>query len=224
VKRTETLDTTTAPDGTELTLFRHDGAYYIRTRGVELMSTRRHHSEERMGELVCAPLAGTPGARVLVGGLGFGFTLRAALRLLDDDADVIVVELLEAVIRWNRNPDYALAADALADARVTLRQDDVARVLAASPAGFDGIMLDVDNGAEPLTTTRNARLYGAAGIRKAVAALRAGGRVAYWSADRDPALEAALTRAGLRVEVTRARAHTTSGPWHYVYVGTRGDG
>jgi spermidine synthase len=220
VKRTETLDTTTAPDGTELTLFRHDGAYYIRTRGVELMSTRRHHSEERLAELVCAPLGEITGARVLVGGLGFGFTLRAALRLLGSDADVLVVELLEGVIRWNRNPDYELAADALADARVTLRQDDVAHVLAASPGRFHGIMLDVDNGADPLTTTRNVRLYRAAGIRRAVAALRPGGRVAYWSADRDPALEMALKQAGLGVDVTTARAHTTSGPWHYLYLGT----
>jgi spermidine synthase len=223
VKRTETLDTTTAPDGTELTLFRHDGAYYIRTRGVELMSTRRHHSEERLAELVCAPLRDTPAARVLVGGLGFGFTLRGALRLLRSDADVLVVELLEAVIRWNRNPDYGLAASALADARVTLQQDDVARVLAEARARFDGIMLDVDNGADPLTSTRNARLYRAAGIRSTVAALRPGGRVAYWSADRDPALEAAMRKAGLEVEVTTARAHTTSGPWHYLYVGTRAE-
>jgi spermidine synthase len=221
VKPTETLETTTAPDGTELTLFRHDGAYYIRTRGVELMSTRRHHSEERLAELVCAPLANAAGARVLVGGLGFGFTLRAALRLLGRGAEVLVVELLEAVIRWNRNPDYGLAADALADTRVTLRHDDVARVLAARPGRFDGIMLDVDNGADPLTTTRNARLYGAAGIRSAVAALRPGGHVGYWSAGRDPALEAALKRAGLDVEVTSARAHTTSGPRHYLYGGTR---
>ncbi|HSJ24097.1 MAG TPA: hypothetical protein VK929_05460 [Longimicrobiales bacterium] len=221
MKRTETLDTTTAPDGTELTLFRHDGAYYIRTRGVELMSTRRHHSEERLAELVCAPLSGADGARVLVGGLGFGFTLRAALRLLADCAEVFVVELLDAVIRWNRNPEYGLAADALADRRVTLLQDDVSAVLAEGSNRFDGIMLDVDNGAAPLTTARNARLYRAAGIRSAVAALRPGGRVGYWSADRDPTLEAAMKRAGLDVEVTTARAHATSGPRHYLYVGTR---
>jgi spermidine synthase len=224
VKRTETLDTTTAPDGTELTLFRHDGSYYIRTRGVELMSTRRHHSEERLAELVCGPLADSSRARVLVGGLGFGFTLRTALRVLGKDAEVLVVELLEAVIRWNRNPAYGLAADGLADARVTLRQDDVADVLAASPARFDGIMLDVDNGAAPLTSARNGRLYRTAGIRSTVAALRPGGRVGYWSADRDPALEAALKQAGLGVEVTSARAHTTSGPRHYVYLGKRPHG
>jgi spermidine synthase len=219
VKRTETLDTTTAPDGTELTLLRHDGAYFIRARGVELMSTRRHNSEERLAELVCAPLADTMGACVLVGGLGFGFTLRAALRTLGSDADVFVVELLEAVIRWNRTAEYGLGADALDDPRVTLLHDDVAHVLASSPGRFHGIMLDVDNGADPLATKRNARLYRAPGIRSAVAALRPGGRVAYWSADRDPALETALIHAGLSVRVATARAHTTSGPSHYLYVG-----
>jgi spermidine synthase len=221
VKRTETLDTATSPDGTVLTLYRHDGAYYIRAHGMELMSTRRHHSEERIAELVCEPLRETAGARVLIGGLGFGFTLRAALAALGADAEVHVAELLEAVIRWNTHPDYGLAADALADPRVTLRHDDVARMLAVGTGRYDGIMLDVDNGADAFTTRHNARLYRAAGIRSAVAALRPGGRVAYWSADRDPSLEAALTRAGLSVEVTTARAHTTSGPWHRIYVGRK---
>lgn len=204
-----------------LTLLRHDGDYYLRARGVELMSTRRHHSEERLAELVCSHLSNQEGARVLVGGLGFGFTLRAALRLLRVDAEVLVVELLDAVIRWNRNPGYALAADALADARVTLVQDDVATTLATSPGRFDGIMLVVDNGADPLTTRRNARLYRQEGIRRAVAALRPGGRVAYWAAHREPVLEAAMSAAGLSVEVTTARAHTTSGPRHFLYTGER---
>lgn len=185
------------------------------------MSTRRHHSEEMLAKVVCEPLADVPGARVLVGGLGFGFTLRAALHSLPADAAVLVVELLDAVIRWNTNPDYALAGDALADPRVTLRRDDVASVLSASPGRFDAIMLDVDNGADPLTAERNARLYRDAGIRRAVAALRPGGRIAYWSADRAPALETAMGRAGLDVSVTRARAHDTSGPWHFIYVGRR---
>jgi spermidine synthase len=222
VKRVERLDETTAPDGTVLTLFRHDGAYYLRANGVELMSTRRHHSEERMAELVCAPLRHTAGARVLIGGLGFGYTLRAALRALDDDAEVLVVELLAAVIRWNTSAEYGLGAAALRDPRVTLRHDDVAHVLASGRGRFDGILLDVDNGADALTTTRNARLYRAAGIRTAAAALRPGGRLAYWSAGADTALERALQRAGLAVSVTTARAHATGGPRHFVYIGRKG--
>jgi spermidine synthase len=219
MKRFEKLEEASAPDGTALALYRHDGAYYLHANGVELMSTRRHHSEERLAELVCAPLGQTADAHVLIGGLGFGFTLRAALRVLGGDARLVVVELLDAVIRWNRNPDYDLGAAALEDSRVTLRHDDVAHVLAASPGRFHGILLDVDNGADALTTARNARLYGAAGIRTAAAALRPGGRLAYWSADRDPSLAAAMERARLTVERHTARAHTTSGPRHFLYVG-----
>jgi spermidine synthase len=223
LKKFERLDQTTSPDGTVLTLYRHDGAYYLRANGVELMSTRRHHSEERLAELVCAPLRASPGARVLVGGLGFAFTLRSALRALGDDARVLVVELLDAVIRWNRNPEYDLGAAALMDPRVTVRHDDVAHALASSPGRFDGIILDVDNGADALTTAHNARLYRDAGIRTAAAALRPGGRLAYWSAGNDPQLAAALRLAGLTVERTTARAHTTAGPRHVLYTGRKPD-
>jgi spermidine synthase len=218
VKPTERLGEARAPDGTVLTLYRHDGAYSIRANGVELMSTRRHHSEDRLAELACAPLAGVPGARVLVGGLGLGFTLRAALGALAGDARVVVAELVTEVIAWNRTPEFGLAADALADPRVELRHADVADVLAGGRAAFDAIMLDVDNGAESFTTAGNARLYGPGGIRLAVEALRPGGRLAYWSATPEPAFEAALRRARLRVEATRVRAHPAGGPWHHVYV------
>src|SRR5688572_11603746 len=128
MKKTERLDEATTPDGTVLTLFRHDREYTIRVSGVELMSTRQHHSEDKLAELVCTPLRETPGARVLIGGLGFGFTLKAALAALGPDAHVMVVELMAPVIAWNRNPDYELAGAALADERVDLRHDDVANV------------------------------------------------------------------------------------------------
>ena len=221
MKKFERLDEAAAPDGTVLTLFRHDGAYVIRVGGVELMSTRRHHSEDRLAELVCGPLRHVAGVRVLIGGLGLGFTLRAALGALGDDARVLVVELVGAVIRWNEDPAYDLAGPALRDPRVTLRHDDVARVLAASPGAFDGIMLDVDNGAGALTTAGNARLYRDAGIRTAAAALRPGGRLAYWSADADPGFADALRRAGLEVTTTTARAHAAGGPRHALYVARR---
>ncbi|HEU4451503.1 MAG TPA: hypothetical protein VFR81_00545 [Longimicrobium sp.] len=204
-----------------LTLYRHDGAYAIRVDGQELMSTRRHHSEDVLADLVCEPLREREGARVLIGGLGLGFTLRAALGSLAADAGVVVAEIVEEVIRWNRNPDYALSADALADPRVELRHDDVANVLQASPGGFDAIMLDVDNGAAPLTTKGNAGLYRAQGIRRAVAALRPGGRLAYWSAGGDAELEKALRREGMDVEVHRVRAHPGLKAWHKIFVATR---
>ena len=221
MKRFERLDAATAPDGTVLTLHRHDGAYFVRVDGVELMSTRRHHSEDRLAEVVCRPLAGVAGARVLIGGLGLGFTLRAALAELPADAAVTVVELLEAVVRWNADPAWGLSTAALADPRTTVVLDDVARVLAASPGAFDGIMLDVDNGADALTTAGNAALYRLAGIRAAAAALRPGGRLAYWSADLDPTFADLLRRAGLAVEVARAAAHPGAGTRHAVYVARR---
>ena len=221
MKRFECVEQATTPDGTVLTLHRHDGDYTVRADGAELMSTRRHHSEERLAELACAPLRGAPGARVLIGGLGLGFTLRAALRALAADASVVVAELVAAVIAWNTNPDYPLAGAALRDPRVTLRHADVADVVREGAGGFDAILLDVDNGASPLTTAGNARLYGGAGIADAVAALRPGGRLAYWAAEADREFERALRRAGLTVEVARVRAHPTSGPWHTLYVGHR---
>jgi spermidine synthase len=218
VKPTEKLGEATAPDGTVLALYRHDGAYTIRAGGVELMSTRRHASEDRLAALVCAPLRGTPAARVLVGGLGLGFTLRAALRELGADARVVVAELVPEVVAWNREPSYGLAGEALADPRTELREADVADVLRAEPGSFDGIMLDVDNGAEALTTAANAGLYGRAGIRLAAGALRRGGRLAYWAADEARDFEAALRRASLVVEVERVRAHGKGGPWHTLLV------
>jgi spermidine synthase len=221
VKKFERLDETTAPDGTVLTLYRHDDAYTMRVNGVELMSTRRHDSEDRLAELVCAPLAEQPGVRVLIGGLGFGFTLQAALRLLPADAQVVVAELVEAVIGWNQHPEYPLAGEALRDPRVELRHADVAQVLRDNVESFDAIMLDVDNGAAPLTTAGNAQLYRDTGIRSAVSALRLNGRLAYWSAGEDKDFLRALRRVGLYPDVTRVRSHPQSGTWHAVYVAKR---
>ena len=218
MKRVERLGTATTPDGSELVLHRHDGAYAIRVDGVELMSTRRHHSEDRLAELACSPLRDVAGAQVLIGGLGLGFTLEAALRTLAPDASVVVAEIVQGVIDWNRNVEYDLASAALADPRVELRRADVADVIAEHRARFDAIMLDVDNGAEALTTAGNAALYARAGIRAAVLALRPGGRVVYWSAGSDARFEAALRRAGLTVDVVRVRAHVTSGGMHTLFV------
>lgn len=218
VKKLERLAEALAPDGSILTLTRHDRDYAIRVDGVDLMSTRRHASEDALAEIACAPLGAAAGARVLIGGLGLGFALKAALRLLPPDAHVVVAEIVAAVIDWNRNPEYALAADALRDERVDLRHADVADVLRDGTGQFDTIMLDVDNGAEALTTAGNAHLYSDAGIRLTVAALRPGGRVVYWSAQADPAFEKSLRRAGLGVEAVKVRAHHGSGARHTLLV------
>jgi spermidine synthase len=185
------------------------------------MSTRHHHSEERLAELACAGLRGRPSVRVLVGGLGFGFTLKAALRSVAEDARVIVAELLRAVIDWNQQPEYGLAGAALRDPRVELRHADVAQVLRESAGQLDAVMLDVDNGPDPMTTSGNGALYGEAGVRLAAAALRPGGRVVYWSAQDDRRFERTLRGAGLAVAVERVWSHRTSGALHTLFVARR---
>lgn len=220
MKPLERLGQAHTPDGTLLEFFRHDGAYLIKAAGVELMSTRRHFSEDRLAEVACAPLAASPGARVLIGGLGLGFTLRAALRQLQPDAEVVVAELVKSVIDWNANPDYALSHDTMQDPRVRIVHDDVVNVLAANATGFDAIMLDTDNGPAGMLMSENARLYVARGITLTMNALRPGGMVAYWSVGEDKPFVGALQRAGLRVQTEHVRAHATSGPIHTLYIAT----
>jgi spermidine synthase len=221
MKPLERLGEARTPNGTLLTLYRHDGAYLIRADGVELMSTRRHLSEDRLAEVACAPLHEVAGARVLIGGLGLGFTLRAALRQLRDDAEVVVAELVPEVVAWNADPRYGLSVEAMADPRVRVVNDDVSNVLRANPSGFDAIMLDTDNGPEGMLMSENARLYASLGIRLTIAALRAGGSIVYWSVGDDPKFARALRGAGLEVDTMRVRAHDTTGPMHTLYVATR---
>jgi len=209
------------PDGTLLEFFQHDGAYLIRAAGIELMSTRRHLSEDTLAELACEPFRESPKARVLIGGLGLGFTLRAALKQLGKDAEVVVAELMAEVIAWNANPEYDLSAEAMNDPRVKVVNDDVVRVLRANTNGFDAIMLDTDNGPDGMLMSENAPLYSERGIRTTVAALRAGGVIAYWSVGEDRSFVGALQRGGLTVQTIRSRAHDTAGPMHMIYVARR---
>lgn len=218
MKPLERLGEARTPDGTVLQLFRHDGAYLIRADGVELMSTRRHHSEDKLAEVACAPLGAKPKARVLIGGLGLGFTLREALRHLGPDAEVVVAELVAEVITWNANPAYALSAEAMADPRVRIVHDDVSNVLRANRGAFDAIMLDTDNGPEGMIMKENSRLYATRGIANTMAALKPGGTIAYWSVGDDPDFERALQNAGLTVKTMKVRAHVTSGPLHTLYI------
>lgn len=220
MKPLERLGEARTPDGTRLEFFRHDGAYLIRADGVELMSTRRHLSEDRLADVVCERLADAPNARVLIGGLGLGFTLRAALRHLRPDAQVVVAELVAEVIEWNANPAYALSAEAMQDPRVRIVHDDVSKVLQSNAAQFDAIMLDTDNGPEGMIMSENSRLYAARGIQTTMAALRNGGAIAYWSVGDDPGFATALRHAKLSVKTLRVRAHDTSGPMHTIYIAT----
>jgi len=221
MKPFERLGEARTPDGTLLELCRHDGAYLIRADGVELMSTRRHQSEDRLAEVACAPLRAVPHARVLIGGLGLGFTLRAALQQLGEDAEVVAAELVAEVIAWNADPRYGLSTAAVRDPRVRVVHDDVVNVLRANPGSFDAIMLDTDNGPDGMLMSENASLYSTWGLGVTVAALRAAGVIAYWSVGEDLSFVGALQRSGLAVEALRVRAHDTAGPMHTLYVARR---
>lgn len=220
MKPIERLGRAHTPDGTLLELLRHDGAYLIRADGVELMSTRRHLSEDQLAEVSCEGLKSRTGVRVLIGGLGLGFTLRAAMTALADDARIIVAELVQEVVDWNANPEYALSYAAMQDPRVEIVRDDVTNVLAKHPGSFNAIMLDTDNGPGGQIMSENTRLYVERGIRTTIAALRPGGNITYWSVDDDKPFVGALQRAGLRVKTLHVRAHTTAGPMHSLYYAT----
>ncbi|MDB4883033.1 MAG: hypothetical protein JWL95_1799 [Gemmatimonadetes bacterium] len=221
MKPYERLGEARTPNGTLIALYRHDGAYLIRADGVELMSTRRHLSEDRLAEVACAPLHDVPRVRVLIGGLGLGFTLRAALRHLREDAEIVVAELLAEVIEWNADPRYGLSVEAMGDPRVRVVRDDVMDVLLANSGAFDAIMLDTDNGPDGMLMSENAPLYARRGIGLTVAALRAGGSIVYWSVGDDPKFAGALRSSGLVVRTLRVRAHDTAGPMHTLYEATR---
>jgi len=222
MKKWTCVETALMPDGKTISLIEHDGNYFVRVDGADLMSTRRHASEEKIAELACAHAVAIRGSRVLIGGLGFGFTLKAALAVLPTDATVVLVEILAAVVAWNRNPSFNLAACALADPRVIVLERDVGEVIRESRGSFDSIILDVDNGPVALSTEGNQRLYDSGGLHLVHAALRPRGCVAIWSAVADPAFEKLMARAGFKVEVKRCRPHANAGGWHNLLIGWRG--
>ncbi|MFW2852114.1 spermidine synthase [Sphingomonas sp. TX0543] len=215
-----TIDTTLVPGGAEMRLVQRGRDWFIMLGREELMSSRMSGSEEALATLACDRVRGD--ARLLIGGYGMGFTLRAALARLAPDARVTVAELVPAVIDWANGPMAEVAAGCLADPRVDVVLDDVGAVIAASPGTFDAILLDVDNGPDGLTRAGNDRLYSAAGLAAAKAALRPGGLLAIWSAAPDPAFARALVRAGFGVEeeVIRARA-SGKGARHIIWIARR---
>lgn len=221
MKKRTILDSALTPDGQCMELVEHDAAYSLRVGGVELMSTRQHASEEELARMICEPLAGQTKPRVLIGGLGFGYTLKAALRLLPPGAVVTVAELIPAVVTWNRDPAYPLAGEALTDPRVTLVERDVHQLIQSAKASYDGIILDVDNGADALVTGGNQKLYHEVGLHLVKNALTLGGRVAYWSASANPRFRDLMGRVGMAVQVQRCRSNGAKGSWHNIYVGRR---
>ena len=220
MKAWELLGETRTPDGTDMRLTRRDDEYVILANGKPLMSSRMHGSEEALATLACGEARAMPRPRVLVGGLGMGFTLRAVLDLLPRDAMVTVAELVPAVIQWNRDSLAALAAHPLRDSRVRVEVSDVGFTLRANPDRFDAILLDVDNGPAAFTDAVNNGLYDNAGVAAAYAALRARGTLAVWSAWEDRKFEQRLRYHGFDVEVARVRARLKKGgPRHTIFLG-----
>jgi len=217
MKRFERLGEARTPRGTLIEFYRHDGQYLLRADGVELMSSRRHLSEDRLADVACAGLQDAESPRVLIGGLGLGFTLRAALGQLPASAEVVVAELLPEVIAWNANPGYGISVEALADPRVRMVQDDVVHVLDANRDGFDAIMLDTDNGPDGMLISESAALYAERGVARTLAALREGGTIVYWSVAEDRPFARLLRRAGLNVEAMQVPAHATASHMHTLY-------
>jgi spermidine synthase len=221
MKRATVLEQLKTADGSTMALIERDGEYAIRVNGRELMSTRHSFSEEQLGVVACQGLSQLERTSVLIGGLGLGFTLRAALASLGRDARVVVAELIPEVVAWNRNPAYPLAAVALADPRTQVVIGDVADIIARSQDSFDAIMLDADNQTTNMNTAGNTSLYQPAGLAKVWARLKPGGTVVYWSAGEEPLFAKRLAGSGFAVEVQRVRKHPTAGGHHILLVGKR---
>lgn len=216
-----TLARARSTDGGELALARRGDQFAIRVDGMELMNSDSHGSEEKLAHHACAGLRKVRGARVLVGGLGMGYTARAALDALGPDARVDVVELVGDVVRWNRDVMGHLAKAPLNDARVHLIEGDVAAAIARARGAYDAILLDVDNGPTALTSFTNKGLYAPGGIRAALRALRPRGTLAYWSAFAASRFTTRLKEAGADVVVKRVRAHPGSDARHVLWLARR---
>lgn len=224
MKHWHLIDTTEIPNkGGELRLYQRDEEHSIAIAGGgELMNSRVFGSEEALAELACTPVASRAGARVLVGGLGMGYTLAAALRHLEADAEVVVAELVPAVVRWNHEYIGNYAGHPLNDRRVQVREGDVARILKREREAFDAILLDVDNGPEGLTHRENNWLYTEAGLHAAHHCLRRNGVLAIWSAGPDQTFTERLRCCGYLVEVHTVRAHPgRKGARHTLWIATR---
>jgi len=211
----ELVGRVTTPEGTDMILMRHGRDFVIQADGKDLMTSRLHGSEEALASLGCARAAAREAPRVLVGGLGMGFTLRAALDLLPADAEVVVAELLQAVVDWNRGPLAGLAGRPLDDRRVRVQVGDVADCLRQGPGRFDAVLLDVDNGPRACAQASNARLYDNPGVALARAALRPGGVLAVWSARDDRKFLQRLGHCGLVAEARHVRARLKKGGAHH---------
>jgi spermidine synthase len=205
-----------------LGLYRRGEEFSIRVGNRELMNSRVHGSVEPLAEMAFARIAGRIAPRILIGGLGMGYTLAAALRGLGSEGRVIVSELVPAVVAWNRGPLSALAGHPLQDDRVTVHEMDVARILRADRQAYDAILLDVDNGPEGLARQENNWLYARPGLEAAHAALRPAGVLAVWSAAPHQVFTQRLRRVGFAVDEVHVPARSSGkGRRHIIWLARR---
>jgi spermidine synthase len=216
------LDKARIPGGGELRLMQRGAEFSIMLGANELMNSRLSGSEQALATLSCERIRARPNAHVLIGGLGMGFTLRAALASLGSASRVIVAELAPCVIAWARGPMAAVFDNCLADPRVSLRETDVGILIRSGALIYDAILLDVDNGPDGLSHDGNEALYSKAGLRAAYAALTPGGVLAIWSAGQDRGFTARLRQAGFEVEEKNVRANgARGGARHVIWLATR---
>lgn len=216
------------PDGTVFSLHKHDGRFYLKNDRQELMSTALTYSEQLLAELGCVDIlegkmSRPAHPRILIGGLGMGFTLKRTLELVGRPATVEVAELIPEIVEWNRSFLVEHNGPLLEDKRTKIYQGDLFDCLMNGPKGnYDAILIDIDEAPEILITERNARLYTASFLAKTRDAITADGCVAYWLALPTPSFEKSLKKVGFRVEVCPAKAHEKSKrPRHCIYIARR---
>jgi spermidine synthase len=213
------LDKAKVPDGGELRLMRRGAEFSIMLGQNELMNSRLGGSEAALATIACERIRGREAPQILIGGLGMGFTLRAALAAVGAEARIVVAELVPAVVAWARGPMAEVFGQSLADPRVSIRELDVGQLIRSGPSAYDAILLDVDNGPEGLSRTANDALYDAKGLRAARTALHPGGVLAVWSSGPDAKFSQRLRNAGFAVDEVRARASgSRGGARHIIWI------
>lgn len=216
------LDTAQIPGGGELRLMRRGTELSIKLGQNELMNSRLSGSEEALATLACRRIQARDKPRMLIGGLGMGFTLRAALAVLGPKAEIVVAELVPSVVAWARGAMAEMFGESLTDRRVTIREEDVNRIIRSARAAYDTILLDVDNGPEGLTRESNDALYDLKGLTAARVALRPGGVLAVWSSGPNPRFTQRLRKAGFDVNEVPVRANgPRGGARHVIWIAVR---
>lgn len=222
------LAETRTPDGSRFSLHEHDGEYFLKLNGTQLMSTTSTMSELLLADLACGFSSPRIDARVLIGGLGLGFSLKRVLDLVSPSAKVVVAELLPDVVQWNRELLQPVNGRLLDDPRVEVFTGDVHECIKLASEGkgrYDAILLDVDNGPTSFVQPQNSRLYKRGGFSLIRNALKPNGRVAFWSAEREKIFQERFMHAGFRVKEVPCKAHERAKRFaHYIYVGERQEG